>query len=63
MQPKSPSGKPSPVKFAPHRDRDQFLQSLALFERGETNERVLDDDVDVDAFVDKAFGNITIPPT
>lgn len=43
-------------------DREIFMQSLALFDQPESKDRVLDDDVDIDAFVDKALGNVTLPP-
>lgn len=45
-------------------DREAFLASLALYDRPEPelHQRVLDEDCDVDAFVDRAFGNVTLPP-
>ena len=46
-------------------DREIFMQSLALFDRPESKDRVLDEDVDIDNFVESAFrtqGNVTIPP-
>ena len=46
-------------------DREIFMQSLALFDRPESKVRVLDEDVDIDNFVERAFrtqGNVTIPP-
>ena len=43
-------------------DREIFMQSLALFDRPESKDRVLEEDVDIDAFVEGAFGNTTIPP-
>lgn len=43
-------------------DRDIFFQSLALFDRPDQKDRVLEDDVDIDAFVERALSNATIPP-
>jgi hypothetical protein len=55
---------PTQPKQPPPRrtDREVFMQSLALFDRPESKERVLESDVDIDAFVEGAFGNVTIPP-
>ena len=44
-------------------DRETFFQSLALFDRPEQRERVLEDDVDIDAFVERALGTVTLPPS
>jgi hypothetical protein len=46
-------------------DREMFLASLALFDRPESElrQRPLDEDADVDAFVEAVFGNGTLPPT
>ena len=44
-------------------DTEQFFASLALFDHELDQQKPLDHDVDVDAFVDAAFGNATLPPT
>jgi hypothetical protein len=46
-------------------DREVVNQALALFDRpeGELHQRVLDADADTDGFVDRFFGNITMPPS
>jgi hypothetical protein len=46
-------------------DRELFQEALELFNRSEAElrQRPLEHDVDVDAFVEKAFGNTTLPPT
>jgi hypothetical protein len=45
-------------------DHDLFADSLRLFDRpeAELHDRVLDHDTDIDGFVERAFGNVTIPP-
>ncbi len=45
-------------------DRELFVEALELFDRpeAELRQRPLDADEDVDAFVDAAFVNITLPP-
>ena len=47
-------------------DRELFFQSLALFDRpdqkGRQKERVFEDDVDIDAYIDRALANATMPP-
>lgn len=43
-------------------DRELFFQSLALFDRPDQKDRVLEDDIDIDAFVERALGNATMPP-
>ncbi len=57
MAPKTPPA-------AQKSDRDVFFAALKLYDRpeNELRQRPLDDDVDVDAFIDAAFGNITLPP-
>jgi len=49
----------------PKSDKEVFMAALALFDRDEAelHGTPLDADVDVDAFVERAFGNVTIPPT
>ena len=49
----------------PHQtDRELFAEALRMFDRpeGELHQRPLEADEDVDAFIDTAFGNITLPP-
>jgi hypothetical protein len=58
MQPTQPK-QPPPRRT----DREIFMQSLALFDRPESKDRVFESDVDIDAFVERALGNATIPPT
>jgi hypothetical protein len=45
-------------------DKDAFLAVLSMYDRPEheLHQKPLDADDDVDAFVDRAFGNVTIPP-
>ena len=49
----------------PLSDKETFLNSLKIYDRPESelHHRPLDEDVDTDAFIDGAFGNITLPPT
>ena len=53
-----------PTKKIDAADREAFFRTLALYDRpeAELRQRVLDADVDIDAFVDRAFGGATIPP-
>ena len=46
-------------------DREIVQEALALFDRpeGELHQRVLDADADTDGFVERFFGNITLPPS
>ena len=46
-------------------DRETFLAALALYDKPESelHGKPLEADVDVDGFIDEAFGNITLPPT
>ena len=46
-------------------DREVVNEALSLFDRPESelHQRVLDADADVDGFLDRAFGNVTLPPT
>jgi hypothetical protein len=45
-------------------DADAFFAALALYDRPESelHTKPLDADVDVDGFVEAAFGNVTLPP-
>lgn len=45
-------------------DRELFAEALRLFDRPEEelHQQPLPADADVDAFVDRAFGNVTLPP-
>ena len=40
------------------------MAALAIFDRpeAELHDKPLDEDVDIDAFVDRALGNVTMPP-
>jgi hypothetical protein len=65
MTRRSPYFVPSlPPAHAGRSDREIVSEALALFDRPESelHQRVLDADADVDAFVDRAFGNKTLPP-
>ena len=52
----------NPTKKSAPTDRELFMQSLALFDRPDEKQQPLDGDVDIDAFVESSFGNVTIPP-
>jgi hypothetical protein len=45
-------------------DREIVLEALKLFDReeNELHQRPLENDVDTDSFIERAFGNITMPP-
>jgi hypothetical protein len=45
-------------------DREMFADALRLFDRpeDELHQQPLPADADVDAFVEKAFGYVTVPP-
>lgn len=45
-------------------DRELFAEALRLFDRPEEelHQQPLPADADVDAFVEKAFGYVTVPP-
>lgn len=53
------SPKPTPMS-----DRELFAEALRLFDRPEEelHQQPLPADTDVDAFVDDAFDNVTLPP-
>ena len=63
MSPRIPEHRSLRSQATPPSDRDAFFATLSLYDKPESelHQKPLDSDVDVDAFIDVAFGNITIP--